>query len=149
MSTAYETSTKKERNVLYVVVAVVLIALMVAAPLLYTSAKKDQAAKDKADQLISKLHQAGAYAPSQDQIVNALGNDGGAVCANPNQELTRAILLSQLSNGAAGPGMRPVIADSKVVQGELLIVSVYCPDELPALQKYVDGLSLNNDVAGE
>ena len=52
----------------------------------------------------------------------------------------RRILFSQLTNGAAGPGTRPVIADSRIVMGQLLIIKIYCPDELPSFQKFVDNL---------
>jgi hypothetical protein len=45
--------------------------------------------------------------------------------------------------------MRPVIADNKVVQGELLIIEVYCPEELDEFQKLVNDLNLNDEVAGE
>ena len=75
-----------------------------------------------------------------------LGDDGGATCADPNDALSRAILLSQLTNGATGPGMRPVIADSRVVQGQLLIIEIYCPDELEDFKAYVDDLK-TDDVA--
>ena len=60
--------------------------------------------QEKADQLIAALEDAGAPAPDQDQIVRVLGDDGGATCENPNDALQRAILLAQLTNGAAGPG---------------------------------------------
>ena len=39
-----------------------------------------------------------------------------------------------------GPGARPVIADSRVVQGQLLIIKIYCPDKLADFQEYVDDL---------
>ena len=52
--------------------------------------------------------------------MRVLGDDGGATCADPNEALSRATLLAQLTNGAAGPGIRPVIADSRVVKGQLL-----------------------------
>ncbi|MGH3506969.1 MAG: hypothetical protein ACRDO2_07170, partial [Nocardioidaceae bacterium] len=82
-----------------------------------------------------------------DQIVRVLGDDGGAVCQNPNDSLSRSILLAQLANGAAGPGARPVIADSRVLQGQLLIIQIYCPDELEEFQQFVDELK-TDDVAG-
>ncbi len=80
--------------------------------------------------------------------MRVLGDDGGATCTDPNESLTKAILLSQLANGAAGPGARPVIADSRVVQGQLLIIQVYCPDELEDFQKFVDDLK-TDDVLGD
>jgi hypothetical protein len=40
-----------------------------------------------------------------------------------------------------------VIADSRVLQGQLLIIEVYCPDELEDFQEFVDDLK-TDDVAG-
>jgi hypothetical protein len=72
--------------------------------------------------------------------VRVLGDDGGATCANPNKALSRATLLSLLANGATGPGARPVIADSRAVKGQLLIIKIYCPDQLADFQAFVDDL---------
>ncbi len=146
-TTPTEPQTGRERNVIYIVIAVVVVALMVIGLFTYSSAKSTQQANDKADQLIAAIEDAGATAPSKDQIVRVLGDDGGATCADPNASLTRAILLSQLANGAAGPGARPVIADSRVVKGQLLIIEVYCPDELEDFKKFVDDFKTGN-VAG-
>jgi hypothetical protein len=145
--TPTEPQTGRERNVIYIVIAVVVVALMVIGLFTYSSAKSTQQANDKADQLITAIEDAGATAPSKDQIVRVLGDDGGATCADPNASLTRAILLSQLANGAAGPGARPVIADSRVVKGQLLIIEVYCPDELEDFKKFVEDFKTGN-VAG-
>ena len=149
MSTATETTTKRERTVLYVVSVVLLVAFMVGGLLTFRSAKSTREAEAKADQLIAALEAQGARTPSREQIIRVLGDDGGAVCANPNEALNRAILFDEMSNGAAGPGMRPVIADNKVVHGELLIIQVYCPDQLAEFQKLVNDLKLNDNVAGE
>ena len=148
MTTSTETQTGRERNVTYIVIAVVVAALMVIGLFTYSSAKSTQQAEDKADELIAAIEDAGATAPSKDQIVRVLGDDGGATCADPNESLTKAILLSQLANGAAGPGARPVIADSRAVQGQLLIIKVYCPDELEDFQTFVDDLK-TDDVLGD
>ena len=40
-----------------------------------------------------------------------------------------------------------MIVDSKVVQGQLLIIKIYCPDELEDFQQFVDDLK-TADVAG-
>ena len=80
--------------------------------------------------------------------MRVLGDDGGATCADPNDALSRAVLFTQLANGAAGPGARPVIADSRVVQGQLLIIQIYCPDELEDFQEFVDDLK-TDDVASD
>ncbi len=148
MTTTPESSTRHERTVLYVIVAVAVVALIVAGLLVYSSAKSTRQAEAKADQLTAELQKAGARTPSRDQIVRVLGEDGGAVCANPNQALTRATLLSMLANGAGGPGTRPVIADSRLLQGELLIIKVYCPDKLGSFQQLVSNLK-SADVTGD
>lgn len=147
MSTATETQSKRERSTLYIAVAVAIGVLMVIGLIFYSSAEATREAEQKADQLIAALEDAGARAPDRDQIVRVLGDDGGAVCENPNESLSRSILLAQLANGAAGPGARPVIADSRVVQGQLLIIEIYCPDELDEFQQFTDNLK-TDDVAG-
>lgn len=149
MSTATETTTKRERTILYVVSVILLVAFGVGGLLVFHSAKSTREAEEKADQLIAALEAQGARTPSREQIIRVLGDDGGSVCADPNEALNRATLFGEMTNGAAGPGMRPVISDNKVVQGELLIIQVYCPDELAEFQKLVDDLNLNDDVAGE
>jgi hypothetical protein len=147
MSTSTETQTGRERSTIYIVLAVVIGALMVIGLFTYSSAKSTREAEEKADQLIAALEEAGARTPDKDQIVRVLGDDGGATCAHPNDSLSRAILLSQLANGAAGPGARPVIADSKVVKGQLLIIEIYCPGELEDFKQFVDSFK-TDDVAG-
>ncbi|CAM3603824.1 hypothetical protein OCAE111667_17755 [Occultella aeris] len=148
MSIPVETQSKRERNWIYITAWIILAALIVGALLAFSSGRETRQAQEKADQLIAALEEAGASAPSQDQIVRVLGDDGGATCENPNDALNRSILLSQLSNGASGPGARPVIADSKVFQGQLLIIEVYCPDELDDFREFVESLETAN-VAGE
>ena len=147
MSTATETQSKRERSTLYIAVVIAIGVLMVTGLIFYRSAEATREAEQKADQLIAALEDAGARAPDRDQIVRVLGDHGGAVCQNPNESLSRSILLAQLANGAAGPGTRPVIVDSRVVQGQLLIIEIYCPDELEEFREFVDGLK-TDDVAG-
>jgi Tfp pilus assembly protein FimT len=114
----------------------------------FSSARETRRAQDKADELIAALQDAGARTPDQDQVVRVLGDDGGATCANPNKALSRATLFSLLTNGATGPGARPVIADSRVVQGQLLIMQTYCPEELEDFQKFVDDLKTDDVASG-
>jgi hypothetical protein len=141
-----EVSSPNERRTIYIVCAIIFGVLILVALLAYRSAESNEQAEEKANQLIAALEQAGARAPSQEQIVRVLGDDGGALCDDPDQALRRSILYSQLVNGAGGPGMRPIIADSRVVQGQLLVIGIYCPDELPGFQEVVDNLKFD-DVA--
>ena len=148
MSTQLETSTRRGRSVTYIVSVILLVALTVIGLITFRGARETERAGEKADQLTQEIEAAGGTAPSREQIMRVLGDDGGAVCANPNEALSRATFLGMLMNGASGPGARPVIADNQVVQGQLLIVEVYCPDELDEFQKFVDGLE-TADLNGE
>ncbi|MFD4324198.1 hypothetical protein ACFWQC_06155 [Nocardioides sp. NPDC058538] len=148
MSTPTETQSTRERSWIYITALVVLGVLVVAGLIAFSSARETRNAEEKADELIAALEDAGARTPDRDQIVRVLGDDGGATCEDPNDALSRAVLLSQLSNGATGPGARPVVADSRVFQGQKLIIEIYCPDELDDFNEFVDGLE-TDDVAGE
>jgi hypothetical protein len=130
------------------VVGAVLLVLLIVALIAFSSARSNAQAQEKADQLITTLDQAGLPTPSKDQVVRVLGDDGGAICDDPNSARNKAILYGQLVNGAAGPGIRPVIADNRVVQGELAVIKAYCPDQLPEFTEFTDALKLDNVVNG-
>jgi len=148
MSTASEVQTGRERTWIYFTACALLGVLALIAIFTFSAARETARAQDKADELIAALEDAGvARTPDRDRIVRVLGDDGGATCSDPNSALGRATLLSLLANGATGPGARPVIADSRAVQGQLLIIEVYCPDELEDFQEFVDDLK-TDDVAG-
>jgi nitrogen fixation-related uncharacterized protein len=141
MSTVEETSTQKERRTVYIVITVALVLLLIICFVFYRSAQSSQAAQDKANQLTAALQKAGVrVVPSQEQIVRVLDNDGGALCKDPTSALRKSILFDQLTNGASGPGRRPVIVDNKVFRGQLLVIQIYCPDELPKFQQMVEKL---------
>ena len=137
MTTTLGSSTRHQRFILYLAVAVAFLALMVAGLIVYRSARSTAKAQAKAGQFIAALQRAGVRAPSRDQIVRVLGEDGGPVCAHPTGTLNKAILLAELANGSGGPGTRPVIADSRILEGELLVIQIYCPSQLPAFQQLV------------
>jgi hypothetical protein len=147
MSTPQETQTPRERRILYIVAGAIGLVLVVLGLILFDSAQDNKEAEAKADQFIAALDAAGAQTlPSRDEVVRVLGTDGGATCEDPNAPLNRATLRSQLTNGATGPGNRPVVFDRKLLAGQLLILKIYCPDELPSMQEYVDSLK-SDDVA--
>ena len=148
MTTPVENQSPRERSWIYWTACVILAVLTLWAIFAFSSARETKRAGDKADQLIAALQDAGARTPDKNQVVRVLGDDGGATCANPNNALSRATLLTLLANGATGPGARPVIADSRAVKGQLLIMKIYCPDELKDFQQFVDDLK-TDDVASE
>lgn len=149
MSTPTESQSSRERTWIYVASCVILGVMALIAIIAFSSARESARAGEKADELIAALQDAGVTrTPDRDQIIRVLGDDGGATCENPNDALSRATLLAQLANGAAGPGARPVIVDSRVVRGQVLIMQVYCPDELEDFQEFADDLK-TDDVASD
>jgi hypothetical protein len=119
------------RRITYILVGGVILVLCVVGLVAWNSNKETQAAQQKADQLNVALAQAGLPTPSTDQVVRVLGDDGGTVCADPNLALKKAIMYGLATNGAAGPGLRPVIGDNRLVQAGLAVIKTYCPDQLP------------------
>ena len=111
--------------------AVVFAVLAVVALLMFKAGSTTQAAEDKAAQLTTELQAAGARAPSSAVLVRLFGDDGGAVCDDPNAALSKATLLSQMSTGAGGAGQRPIIADNRAVQGQLPSLRSTAPTSSP------------------
>ena len=148
MTTNLETQTDEERRYLYTGIAIVLAVLVVVGLFTLKAGTTTQAAQDKAAQLTTELESAGVPAPTSEVLVRLLGDDGGAVCEDPNSALSRATLLSQMTTGTGGVGQRPIIAAGRVVKGEELILKVYCPEELGDFQDFVDDLKLDDNVAG-
>ena len=140
--------TERTRRITFVVLGVIFTILLIVALAVFRSAKDSATSRSKADQLATSFTKAGLPEPDRDQIIRTLGEDGGAVCANPDAALKQAVLNGLLVNGAGGPGQRPVLADRKALQGEALIIQTYCPEELPAFTEYVANLDLSNGVAG-
>ena len=130
MNTSADTAANN-RRITYFLVGGVILVLCVVALVAWNSNKETQAAQQKADQLIATLNQAGPPTPSTDQVVRVLGEDGGTVCADPTLALKKAIMYGLATNGAADPGLRPIIADNRLVQAGLAVIKTYCPDELP------------------
>lgn len=147
-SDVHAMGTHRNRWVYWVAVGL-LVVFVVIGLASYRGARQDQAANDKADELIALLAEAGVDPlPSREQVAGVLGDDGGATCADPGDALAQATLHSQLTNGATGPGQRPVVADSRLVRAQLAVMGVYCPDQLEAVQAYLDDLTTDDVVRG-
>ena len=131
---------RRERVVLYSVIGALLVVLAAIGVATWRGAQETRDAREKADRLVAALVELGAQAPDRDRIMRVLGTDGGRVCADPGGALNRAAQLGGMSNGAGGPGSRPVVADSGLVQGELAIITIYCPAELSEFQEFVEDL---------
>jgi hypothetical protein len=127
-------------RVIYIAAGVVALALIAVALVTFSSSKDTPEATKKAQELTAKLQAAGLTAPAMDDLTRLYGSDGGELCQDPGGSLGTSLAKVDLSNGAAGPGQRPVIVPTSVVAGEALAIQVYCPDQLPAFAKYVNGL---------
>ncbi|MFF0546200.1 hypothetical protein ACWEVD_17135 [Nocardia thailandica] len=133
-----------KRRWIYVTAGVVLVVFALIGVFTFAGIHEDAKAHDKAEQLRQSLIQAGLPAPSADLLENSLGTDGGAVCQDPDAALTKARYQASITNGASGPGSRPVIGDNKVTQAVALTIAVYCPDELPGYLSHIDSLDLDD-----
>jgi hypothetical protein len=145
----YETQSSRERRFIYWVALGLLAVLALIALLALSSARQTRQVSEKADEYIAALEDAGMTAPSKDQITRLLGDDGGALCDDPDDALRRAIVNAQLTNGPSGPGMRPILADvRRLLQGQLTAIEVYCPDELEDFRDYLDDLESESVTEG-
>ncbi|GHA90312.1 hypothetical protein ACIQRS_13055 [Streptomyces termitum] len=125
----------------------ILLGLVITGLIRYSGFKRTQESSRKADQLSQELVRAGYSAPDKDTVERLLGTDGGQVCESPGNALKKALYrIDQLSNGATGPGSRPVIADTKAVEAERIVLQVYCPDQVPAFDQAVEDLKTDDTV---
>jgi hypothetical protein len=136
-----------DHGFLFWIIGGVAIVLCVIGLITYSANKNDAEAQQKAAQLTAAFKQAGLPVPAkQDQITATLGTDGGAVCQNPADALGRATLNAVLVNGASFVGQRPVIVPRRIVEGELLILQIYCPEKLQDYKDKVDDLKFDDTI---
>ena len=87
--------------------------------------------------------------PSQEQIVGVLGSDGGALCKDPASALRQVAPVRpahQWGHGAREGGLS--FADSRVFKGQLLVIQIYCPNELAEFQQMVEQLKTAGVAGG-
>ncbi|MFE5911242.1 hypothetical protein ACFQ6B_19460 [Streptomyces wedmorensis] len=135
-----------EHKVIYWGTIVILVGLVVTGLVRYENVKTSNETLSKANQLQEQLVKAGYPSPDTDTIERLLGTDGGQVCEEPGNALKTALWKIQQANGATGPGMRPVISDSKAVEVERIVLQVYCPDELDDFNDSLDDLKTDDTV---
>ncbi|MFF0431182.1 hypothetical protein ACFYU9_02970 [Streptomyces sp. NPDC004327] len=132
---------------IYAGAVALLLGLVITGLIRYASITKTTLSQQKADELSSELVKAGYPAPDTDTVQQLLGTDGGAVCADPDSALRNALYrIQQLSTGAPGPGNRPVIADTKAVEAERIVLQVYCPDQVDDFDRAIQDLKTDDTV---
>ncbi|MFF9068286.1 hypothetical protein ACF09E_23340 [Streptomyces sp. NPDC014891] len=125
---------------------VILVGLVITGIVRYQAVRTNNETASKARQLQEALVKAGYPSPDTDTVERVLGTDGGPVCDDPDNALKTALWKIQQANGATGPGMRPVITDSKAVQAERIVLQVYCPDQVDEFDDTVDDLKTDDTV---
>ncbi|AJF66006.1 hypothetical protein [Streptomyces vietnamensis] len=125
---------------------VLLVGLAVTGVIRYASVKKNNETHAKSEQLQEELVKAGYPSPDTDTVQQLLGTDGGPVCEDPGGALNTALWKIQQANGATGPGMRPVISDTRAVQAERIVLQVYCPDKLDDFDEDLKDLKTDDTV---
>jgi hypothetical protein len=129
------------------VIAVVVVVLCVIGVSTFAWGAADASSQKKAEQLQQELTAAGLRAPSDTEaVVRVLGNDGGVVCDDPGGALRKAALDAGLSNGAAFVGQRPVQGAKNLVQAELIVLQVYCPDVADDFRQQIEDYRLDDTV---
>jgi hypothetical protein len=132
------------RKWIYLGTLIVLVGLVIGGAVVFRQNAVNADAKNKASQLKSRLESAGLPAPDSQVIADSLGTDGGLVCQNPSDPLIKASYQAAISNGASGPGNRPIIGDPDVAKAVGLVIATYCPDNLGKWLKNVNDLKLEN-----
>lgn len=128
----------RSHKLVYTILALVALALVIIGLFTYSQDRKDAIALQKAEQLMVAFQAAGLTTPEDATVFSSMfGTDGGALCEDPGSALNKALFSINFVNGGAGVGTRPVIADARVIQGERLALSVYCPEELADFEEYV------------
>ncbi|OKJ60959.1 hypothetical protein AMK27_17320 [Streptomyces sp. CB02009] len=125
---------------------VILVSLVITGIVRYEAVKTNNETASKANQLRDQLVKAGYPAPDTETLERVLGTDGGPVCDDPGSALKTALWKIQQGNGATGPGMRPVITDSKAVEVERIVLQVYCPDEVDDFEDSLNDLKTDDTV---
>jgi hypothetical protein len=135
-------------RILYFVLAALFVAVTAVAAIAYYQHRVEQQDRDKATELQARFAAAGLPLPlDQGDIARMFRTDGGAVCANPDGALQQARWQQGMSNGAAGPGLRPIISDRDIALADMLIIDTYCPSKLLEFRSKMDGLMFD-DTAG-
>jgi hypothetical protein len=142
-----EPSSAEGDRLVYGIIIAVLVLLAIIGVITYSSNEESAEAQQLAAELTQKFEAAGLRTPEDlDILVRSLGTDGGAVCENPGNALGRALLFDNLTNGASFVGRRPVIADTRLLQGELLILDTYCPETVQEFRDKFDDLKTDDVI---
>ncbi|WP_410874302.1 hypothetical protein [Nocardia sp. A7] len=133
-----------KRRWIYITTGVLLVVFALIGLFTFTAIHENTQSAAKAEELHNNLVDAGLPAPEASVIANALGDDGGSVCQDPSSPMIRAKYQASITNGAAGPGQRPVIGPRATTEAVALTIATYCPDRLQDYLSHLDTLKLDD-----
>lgn len=117
-----------------------LVCLALVGVVVYKHGRDNDLARIRADHVIVLFAAHHLAAPADRRaLIDVLGTGGGPVCADPTGALIKALADEQLATGATTVGARPIRADRRVVEGEELLIGVYCPGKLAKYRSYISG----------
>jgi hypothetical protein len=134
----------RKRRWIYLTAGVLLVVFALTGLFTFTAIRESTQASAKAEQLHDSLVAAGLPAPEPNVIANALGDDGGSVCQDPSSPMIKARYQASITNGAAGPGQRPVIGPRDTTEAVALTIATYCPDRLQDYLSHLETLKLDD-----
>ncbi len=133
-------------NLLYLIVGIIVGAIVVVGLFAYSSNKVDSESKSLAEKLEASYKAAGiADDRDIDQVARTYGTSGGWACT-VDQDEVESTVNQTLTSGAAGPGLRPVPADTQLSQSTILMAEVYCPDRVDEIKKYINDLDTDDTI---
>ncbi len=131
---------------LYGTVIGVLVALLIVMLVAWDYDKDTDEALVKAAELIQVYEAAGLPTPQKvETVARVLGTDAAAVCEPIANDADLGMLKTRLGVGGEFY-VRATDVDEKVLFGLAAIVSIYCPDELPTIEDFVDDFDLRSDL---
>ncbi|OFW56541.1 MAG: hypothetical protein A2V52_07500 [Actinobacteria bacterium RBG_19FT_COMBO_54_7] len=131
------------------IAAVIILALLVLSIVVWNAIGKpkvDASAELKAKQLYDLATSAGLDVPSVETLVNIYGNDGGYGVEVAEGTLAKAVLTYNLAR-TGEVTQRPIIADPKFLQFQLLVIKVYRPTLYrDTVLPYIKGLNFDQEL---
>ncbi|MEV0547624.1 hypothetical protein [Nocardia salmonicida] len=134
----------RKRRWIYITTGVLLVVFALIGLLTFSAIRESTQANSKAEQLHNNLVAAGLPAPEANVIADALGENGGSVCQDPTAPMIKAKYQASITNGAAGPGQRPVIGPRDTAEAVALTIATYCPDRLQDYLSHLETLKLDD-----
>ena len=146
MSTAAETQPKRERIACCTSSpSSSLVVLAVITVVMFRSARQEGRPQEKADELIQALEDAGVDVQrTPEQIAGVLGDDGGAVCANPNDALEPRGPARRSRTAPAAPAAGRSSPRTRSCRASCSSSRCTAPTSVEEFQQFVDSLELTD-----